>query len=116
MPSFQPTLATALVRDGKIVSVIHVGSTHMEFDATNTVPCLILPAPVPIAECPPEWKDGRWVWLFDKRRKRWIKGWWSELDDPKGWATIPVNIGPLTHITLPLPDPTDPRAEEVFRG
>ena len=71
--------------------------------------CLILPAPRPIAECPPEWKDGRDMWLWSTYEKRWIeasygsiaRAWWSETE--QFW----YDESRATHIMLPPPSPEE---------
>lgn len=105
MYDFKPTRAkTVVFTNGHMIACTEGPIVPTE---SSIEPCLILPAWRPIAECPKEWKDGRWVWLFDKGRKRWIEGWWSVADNPKGWATIPAILGGLTHVMLPPPEPEE---------
>lgn len=115
MPNLQPTRATALVSpDGELLHVFAALKYKPGKEAEGYAPCLILPAPVPIAECPPEWKDGRNVWLYKADSQCWGKAYWDtvhswwESNDDGG-----LDDRDVTHVTLPPPDPTDQRGEEV---
>lgn len=109
MPEFKPTVATGYVdKNGAVFDVCDIQG-GVGFKPLERVPCLILPLWRPIAECPEEWKDARWVWLFDKGRGRWIEGWWSKANEG-GWVVLSANLGPFTHVMLP---PPDPQGEEV---
>lgn len=107
MPNLKPTRATALVfEDGTPWNVI----TDFVWRETDTRKiCLIMPAPLPIAECPEEWKDGRRVMVK-------IHGWWVEvIFEPykqlwMGARGDWYDEGAATDVTLP---PPDPRGEEV---
>ena len=106
---FDPTLATAMVHDGSAVFDVCGLRCDRSVRHLVRVPCLILPAPTPIAECPPEWMDGRDMWLWSTHEKRWIeasygsiaRAWWSETE--QFW----YDESRATHIMLPPPSPEE---------
>lgn len=59
-------------------------------------------SPVPVDECPEEWKDGRVVLLFDRTPKHPILGFWSQIDNE--WMQYGNHLhGPITHVSIPFP-------------
>lgn len=111
MPELKPTLATAAVNaNGVVFDVYGLQGTP---DPVEHVPCLILPAPRPIAECPEEWKDGRWVWIWIHKNShsswcsfRWDdENWFDEDSESIDWY---VSYGGTpTHIMRPPPAPQE---------
>lgn len=112
MPEVKPTLATAAVNaNGVVYDVYGLQGTP---DPVEHVPCLILSAPRPIAECPTEWMDGRIVWLLvenpnnrNEEYSGWGRGRWVNVKDGGCWLLLDMPHGTPTHIMLPLPAPQE---------
>lgn len=109
MPNLTPTRATAECIDGE-VRMVKTKNPCMAWAKRELVPCLIMPAPVHIAECPPEWKDGRRVMLHTGTH--WVEAEW--LLTREVWACafgawVPFDFP--TRVMLPPPVP-----EEVKHG
>lgn len=114
MPELTPTLATAAVNaNGVVFDVYGLQGTP---DPVEHVPCLILPAPKPIEQCPEEWKDGRavWIWIDGGPHNSWSEYRWTgeHWCDSRGGESISwytMYGGKPTHIMLPPPAPQEAR-------
>lgn len=96
--------ATALIACG---NADEYATTLLSCKDADLVPCLILPAPRPIAECPEEWKDGRTVWLYASGSNRWLSAYY---DIPgEYWESDDGGLDDreVTHIMLPPPSPKE---------
>lgn len=104
MPDLKPTLATAAVNaNGVVFDVYGLKGTP---DPVEHVPCLILPAPRPIAEAP---KDGRKLMLYCGEEI--VSGKWS--DFYKAWIARGPNsavyaiVVPAAFTAMPPPSPEE---------
>lgn len=114
MADLVPTRATAMLGvKGEFLYAFAGVKYEPGKEAEGYATCLILPAPRPIKQCPEEWKDGRWVWIWVEKDPH--SSWCSFRWDDDNWIDPNSELidwyvtwgGTPTHIMLPATSPEE---------